>query len=69
MFILKAVEMNYIDFYTGKTFISNGECYPCVSSNPNDAKKYTSEARAKNASDKLCEKVGRHFAIVPYDGK
>lgn len=55
------------DFYVGKTYTVQGECYPYTTNNKTDAKKYTSEGRARNALDKLNLKTGRSFIVEKLD--
>jgi hypothetical protein len=52
------------EYYKGKTFIIQGECYPSASNNNEEAKQYTSKATADNACKKLNNKVGRCFEVI-----
>ncbi|UYZ39106.1 hypothetical protein OD350_28965 (plasmid) [Clostridium beijerinckii] len=52
-------------YYTGKTFINDGECHPitCCMDNKHRVKIYTSPGRARNACEKLNRKTGREFVV------
>jgi hypothetical protein len=56
-----------LEFYAGKTYIVQGEYYPVTTNKKEEAKVYTSKARAENSCNKLINKVGRLFEIVEID--
>lgn len=55
------------EFYTGKTYICQGQCYPVTCDNKHEAKQYTSEKRAVNACEKLNDKIERIFTVEKYE--
>ena len=51
------------DFFTGKTYVKDGEAHPCISSDMSVAKKYLSSKTAVNAKRRLLEKTGKEFEV------
>lgn len=43
----------YSAYYTGKRYKADDMMFPCFSKNIDEAKKYTSDRRARNAAEKL----------------
>jgi hypothetical protein len=65
MFVLAAKDHFSMNYYTGKTYIVEGECYPCLSGDIKEAKRYTTRKRAENARLALNRKVGMNFMVEP----
>jgi hypothetical protein len=64
MYILKERVVFSTEFYLGKTYIYQGDCYPGVTTNRDEAKKYTTKVIAENACKKLNVKTGRNFEVI-----
>lgn len=52
-----------LEYYGGKLYTVQHEYYPWICSKE-EAKVYSTEAKAKSACDKLNYKVGRNFEVV-----
>lgn len=52
-------------YYIGKTYMHQGECYPntCSWSSINEAKTYKTKEKAIKACEKLNERTGRSFIV------
>jgi hypothetical protein len=50
------------EFYAGNTYIHQGEYFAAYTKR-DGAKRYTTEARAKSAAEKLLNKVGYSFHV------
>jgi hypothetical protein len=55
------------EFYKGKTYQFQFQYYPSVTNKKEEAKKYSTEAKAINACKKLNNKVGRRFEVIKID--
>ena len=64
MYVLKARSYNVRAFsdgyYTGDTYIVQGEKYAVVENNINKAKKYTSLKRAERAAESMIESIANY---------
>lgn len=59
------------EFYTGKTYVYEGDFYPTCSYNREDAKVYKSEKVALNSCNKLNSKIasGHIFKVIKLNEK
>lgn len=68
MFVLvEKCNVFHSDYYTGKSYIHQNDFYPCITSNINEAKKYSTKKIAKNSCGKLNNKIGRNFEVEKFE--
>lgn len=67
MFVLKSSSYGYASFdgyYTGNTYVYQGEVYAVCDTDLSKVKKYSSEKRAANACDALNRKCSNYLFTV-----
>ncbi|ALS09976.1 hypothetical protein ABE82_26560 (plasmid) [Paenibacillus peoriae] len=57
------------DFYAGKTYIHQGQYFPCLADNEKPTKKYSSRKRAERAASKLKDKTGQTCEVMEVEGE
>ncbi|QDY81912.1 hypothetical protein FQU75_00050 [Paenibacillus polymyxa] len=57
------------DVYAGKTYIHQGQYFPCLVDSENPAKKYSNRKIAERAASRLKDKTGQTCEVMEVEGE